>query len=46
MIGAMDLSQVVYGDMCVDLRRHDTGVPEKLLDGPQVGAARQHMGRE
>src|SRR5574341_270768 len=34
------------GDMSVDLRRRNVGMPEHRLHGAQVGAAFEQMGRE
>ena len=42
----MHLPQLRVGDVGVDLGRGDRGVAEHLLDGPDVGAVPEQLGRE
>jgi hypothetical protein len=42
----MDFAQVRVGDVGVDLGRVDGGVAEELLDGADVGAVAEEVGRE
>src|SRR5215831_17729134 len=42
----VDLAQAPPGEVGVDLRRRDLLVSEQLLDGAQVGAALEQVGRE
>ena len=46
MIFLMDFFELRLVDVGVDLCRGDTGMTQHLLDVPQVGSARQQMGRE
>lgn len=41
----VSLEQLIHRDMSVALRRAQAGVPQKLLNRTQVGAAFQHVGR-
>src|SRR5208337_5421631 len=43
---AMDLAQVAFREMGVNLRGRDVGMAEHLLHRAQIGAALQKMGRE
>lgn len=42
----MDLAEMGVGDMGVDLGRRDVRVAEHGLDGTEVGAVHQEVGRE
>ena len=42
----MNIPQAVAGDMRVNLRGADTGVPKQFLDHPQIRAMLQQMGRK
>ena len=42
----MDFTETGRVDMRVDLGRADVRVAEQLLDGANVGAMREHVGRE
>ena len=46
MIPPVHLAEAFPVDMGEYLRRADVGMTEKLLDGPDIGAALKHMRRE
>ena len=46
MMFFMDFTETGRVDMRVDLGRADVRVAEQLLDGANVGAMREHVGRE
>ena len=46
MGGLVDVAEGVGGDERVELRRRDARVAEQLLHDPDVGAAREQVGRE
>ena len=46
MGGAIDRIQALGVDVGIALRRRQAGMPQQLLDGPQIAAGAQQMGGE